>query len=120
MSVRPSVPLAQPQRSDSARVALFSPRAPPNAGPGSWPRQHRAQLSSHAPQPPLHPLGSHPSAPQPPGRVPFRWIISERMERASSEVLSVAQETARLRKDTLSSSEDAQDCVGRGADSGGP
>jgi len=35
------------------------------------------------------------------------------MERASSEVLSVAQEAARLRKDTLSSSEDAQDCVGR-------
>lgn len=35
------------------------------------------------------------------------------MERASSEVLSVAQEAARLRKDTLSSSEDAQDCTGR-------
>lgn len=34
------------------------------------------------------------------------------MERASSEVLSVAQEAARLRMDTLSSSEDAQDCVG--------
>lgn len=32
------------------------------------------------------------------------------MDRASSEVLSVAQEAARLRKDRLSSSKDAQDC----------
>lgn len=32
------------------------------------------------------------------------------MERASSEVLSVMQEAARLRRDTLSSSDNAQDC----------
>lgn len=102
LSVCLSIPLAQPQPSDSARAALISPKGP----------QISLLARGHTTAEPIS-LSTVPSPsrkPRSPSPVPLRWIISERMDRASSEVLSVAQEAARLRKDRLSSSKDAQDC----------
>lgn len=86
---------------------LFPPKAPRSL---RWLVAMQA-LSLKAPEiPATLPNPSHPLGPWPHSPAPFRWIISERMERASSEALSVMQEAARLRKDTLSSSDNAQDC----------
>lgn len=111
-TARPSVPspssIPEPvAASDSARAALSSkgPQIPALAcGHASSEPQSPRDIPATLPNP-RHPLGPWPHSP-----APFRWIISERMERASSEALSVMQEAARLRKDTLSSSDNAQDC----------